>query len=140
MVNLVLFSSQEGRCFSEIENQLGSELTHNSTTGPVLILLLYCLARWPEEAEKIRKEMRNVDYNDMTALAALPHLTATINESLRLYPAGPTFGSRLTPPEGLNCDGVYIPGGVKVVAPRWSAGRRKILLLLYFGCFWALLT
>jgi cytochrome P450 len=61
----------------------------------------------------------------MTALSALPHLTATINESLRLYPAGPTFGSRLTPPEGLHCDGVHIPGDVKVIAPRYSLGRRK---------------
>ncbi|OAL06442.1 cytochrome P450 [Phaeosphaeriaceae sp. SRC1lsM3a] len=102
----------------------GVILLAGSTTGPSLILLLYCLARWPEHAEKIHQELRNVDYNDMTALSALPHLTATINESLRLYPAGPTFGSRITPPAGLNCDGVYIPGGTKVVAPRWSTGRQ----------------
>ncbi|KAF2438378.1 cytochrome P450 [Karstenula rhodostoma CBS 690.94] len=101
----------------------GVILLAGSTSGPSLILLFYCLARWPEHAEKIRQELRNVDYNDMTALSALPHLTATINESLRLYPAGPTFGSRITGPEGLNCEGVYIPGGIKVVAPRWSNGR-----------------
>ncbi|KAI1327022.1 cytochrome P450 [Xylariaceae sp. FL0255] len=77
----------------------GIILIAGSTTGPVLILLLYCLAHWPEHAEKIRQELRNVDYNDMIAF-----------ESLRLYPAGPTFGSRITPPEGLQCDGVHIPG------------------------------
>ncbi|KAJ4344386.1 uncharacterized protein N0V89_012126 [Didymosphaeria variabile] len=101
----------------------GVILLAGSTSGPSLILLFYCLARWPEHAEKIRQELRNVDYNDMTALSALPHLTATINESMRLYPAGPTFGSRITPPDGLNCEGVYIPGGIKVVAPRYSLGR-----------------
>ncbi|KAI0838122.1 cytochrome P450 [Hypoxylon sp. FL0890] len=106
-----------------VSGDSGVVLIAGSTTGPVLILLLYCLARWPEHAEKIRQELRNVDYNDMTALSALPHLTATINESLRLYPAGPTFGSRQTPPEGLHCDGVHIPGDIKVVAPRYSLGR-----------------
>ncbi|KAI1819402.1 cytochrome P450 [Xylaria intraflava] len=101
----------------------GVLLIAGSTTGPTLILLLYCLVRWPEHAEKIRQELRNVDYNDMAALSALPHLTATINETLRLYPGGPTFGSRKTPPEGLDCDGVHIPGDIKVVAPRYSLGR-----------------
>ncbi|KAK8033496.1 hypothetical protein PG991_002894 [Apiospora marii] len=101
----------------------GVLLLAGSTTGPVLILLLYCLARWPEHAEKIRQELRTVDYHDMAALSALPHLTGTINESLRLFPAGPSFGSRQTPPEGLDCDGVHIPGDVKVIAPRYSLGR-----------------
>lgn len=121
----MLYSSQEGWFLCGLEGQWDSGLIHNSTTGPVLILLLYCLARWPEHAEKIRQELRNVDYNDMIALSALPHLTATINESLRLFPAGPTFGSRLTPLEGLYCDGVHIPGNIKVIAPRYSLGRRK---------------
>ncbi|KAJ3577828.1 hypothetical protein NPX13_g2742 [Xylaria arbuscula] len=109
--------------FEAIYGDSGVVLLAGSTTGPTLILVLYCLARWPENAEKIRQELRSVDYNDMTALSALPHLTGTINESLRLYPAGPTFGSRQTPPEGLDCDGVHIPGDVKVIAPRYSLGR-----------------
>jgi cytochrome P450 len=75
--------------------------------------------------DKIREELRGVDYNDVNALAALPHLNGAINETMRLFPAGPTFGSRQTPPEGLDCDGVYIPGNVKIFAPRWSIGRRK---------------
>ncbi|KAI0485117.1 cytochrome P450 [Xylariaceae sp. FL0804] len=101
----------------------GVLLLAGSTTGPVLVLLLYSLARWPQHAEKIRQELRNIDYNDMMALSVLPHLTATINETLRLFPAGPTFGSRKTPPEGLDCDGIHIPGEVKVIAPRYSLGR-----------------
>ncbi|CAG9953639.1 unnamed protein product [Clonostachys rosea f. rosea IK726] len=94
-----------------------------STTGPIFILILYCLARFPENMDKIREELRGVDYNDVNALAALPHLNGAINETMRLFPAGPTFGSRQTPPEGLDCDGVYIPGNVKIFAPRWSIGR-----------------
>ncbi|PVH91170.1 cytochrome P450 [Periconia macrospinosa] len=108
-----------------IGGECGVILLAGSTSGPSLILLFYCLARWPEQAEKIRQELRNVDYRDMNAFSALPHLTATIHESLRLYPAGPTFGSRITPPEGINCDGTYIPGGVKIVAPRYSLGRQS---------------
>ncbi|KAI1114438.1 cytochrome P450 [Nemania sp. NC0429] len=101
----------------------GALLLAGSTTGPVLILLLYCLARWPEHAKKIGQELRNLDYNDMMVLSALSYLTAMINESLRLFLAGPTFRSRQTPPEGLDCDGVHIPGDVKVIAPRYSLGR-----------------
>ena len=40
----------------------------------------------------------------------------------------PTFGSPTTPPEGFNCDSVYIPGDIKVAATRYSLGRREILL------------
>ncbi|CAI6101292.1 unnamed protein product, partial [Clonostachys chloroleuca] len=100
-----------------------------STTGPIFILILYCLARFPGDMEKIREELRGVDYNDMNSLAALPHLNSAINETMRLFPAGPTFGSRQTPPEGLDCDGVYIPGNVKIVAPRWDHRTTSVHLL-----------
>ncbi|VUC25797.1 unnamed protein product [Clonostachys rosea] len=101
----------------------GVMLLAGSTTGPIFICILYCLARFPKEADKIREELRTIDYHDMAALSALPHLNGAIEEGLRLFPAGPTFGSRQTPPEGLDCGGVYIPGGVKIVSPRWSLGR-----------------
>ncbi|EAA65327.1 hypothetical protein AN0008.2 [Aspergillus nidulans FGSC A4] len=36
-----------------------------------------------------------------------------------------TFGSRTTQPEGLTVEGTFIPGGVKISAPRYTIGRLK---------------
>ncbi|KAI7776264.1 Cytochrome P450 [Diaporthe eres] len=95
----------------------------SDSTAPSIIFLLYFLAKYPEHAFRIREELKAVDHEDVRALSALPHLTGTINEALRLLPAIPTAVSRNTPPEGLMFDSVFIPGGVKICAPRYSIGR-----------------
>jgi cytochrome P450 len=99
----------------------------SDTTAPSLILMLYFIARYPEHAAKIQRELDSVDWDDVRALSALPHLTATIHESMRLLPAVPTFSSRVVGPEGVIIDGTSIPGGTKICAPRYSIGRRKQL-------------
>ena len=70
-----------------------------------------------------------MDAQDHVALAKLPHLNGTINESMRLLPAILTQSSRVTPPEGLTVEGTFIPGDVKVCAPRYSIGRCTLLPL-----------
>ncbi|KAH8785239.1 cytochrome P450 [Diaporthe sp. PMI_573] len=95
----------------------------SDSTAPSIIFLLYFLAKYPEHVAKIREELKGIDHEDTRALSALPHLTGTINEALRLLPAIPTAVSRNTPPEGLMFDSVFIPGGVKICAPRYSIGR-----------------
>jgi cytochrome P450 len=108
--------------------QLGSKCvltTPSDTTAPSLIILLYFLARYPEHAAKIQEELKNVDGADVGALNALPHLTGTINESMRLLPSVPSFSSRITGPKGVMIDGVYIPPKTTICAPRYSIGRRK---------------
>jgi cytochrome P450 len=97
----------------------------SDTTAPSLIILFYFLTRYPEHANIIRTELKGVDIFDARALAALQHLNATINESMRLLPAILTFSSRVTPPEGLVVEGKYIPGHTKICAPRYTLGRRK---------------
>ncbi|KAI0173521.1 benzoate 4-monooxygenase cytochrome P450 [Hypoxylon sp. FL1284] len=94
------------------------------TTAPSLILLLYFLARYPEHATKIQDELENVDCSDVKELTALPHLTGTINESMRLLSAIPSFSSRITGPNGVSVDGdCFIPPNTKICAPRYSIGR-----------------
>lgn len=44
---------------------------------------------------------------------------------MRLIPAALTMGSRLTPPEGMHVDDTFIPGNIKVVAPRYTIFRRE---------------
>ncbi|PYH65784.1 cytochrome P450 [Aspergillus vadensis CBS 113365] len=60
---------------------------------------------------------------DAVGLSKLSHLNGVINETLRLLPAVPTFGTRVTPPEGLTIAGTFIPGGTKICAPRYTIGR-----------------
>ncbi|CAD6591505.1 MAG: hypothetical protein ASARMPRED_005466 [Alectoria sarmentosa] len=80
---------------------------------------------YPEHAEKIYGELSSIDTHDLGALAALPHFNGVINESMRLFPAALTTGSRLTPPEGLHIDGTFIPGATKITAPRYSVFRHE---------------
>ncbi|PLB38295.1 cytochrome P450 [Aspergillus candidus] len=95
----------------------------SDTTAPALTHLLYFLARYPSHAEQIYLELVTVDSHDPVALSKLPHLNGVINETMRLLPAILTFGTRDTPPEGLWVEGTYIPGCVKICAPRFTVGR-----------------
>ncbi|KAJ5529440.1 hypothetical protein N7527_002833 [Penicillium freii] len=95
----------------------------SDTTAPSLTLFFYFLARYPMHAEKIYEEIQGVDRNSPAALAMLPHLTGTINEAMRLLPAVLTFSSRVTPPQGLMIDGTFIPGNIRICAPRYTIGR-----------------
>ena len=90
-----------------------------------MITLFYFLACYPQEAEKIYQEASAIDVQDTKAVAALPHLNGAINEAMRLLPAVLTFVTRVSPPEGMEVEGTYIPGNVKLVAPRYSIGRRE---------------
>ncbi|KAL4755915.1 cytochrome P450 [Aspergillus foveolatus] len=63
------------------------------------------------------------DPTDITKLARLPILNGFINETMRIMPGALTFGSRVTPTEGLMIGGTHIPGGIKVVAPKYSLYR-----------------
>ncbi|KAJ5194317.1 hypothetical protein N7491_001654 [Penicillium cf. griseofulvum] len=95
----------------------------SDTTAPSLTILFYFLARYPIHTEKIYEEIREIDRESPATLATLPHLTGNINEAMRLLPAVLTFSSRVTPPEGLTIDGMFIPGNTKICAPRYTIGR-----------------
>lgn len=100
-------------------------MSRSDTTAPSLTTLFYLLARHPEDAEKIHQELITVDLQDVGAVATLPHLNGAINEAMRLLPAVLTFVTRVSPPEGMELDGTFIPGNIKIAAPRYSIGRRK---------------
>jgi tryprostatin B 6-hydroxylase len=95
----------------------------SDTTGPSLILLWYFMALYPEQAERVYQEVKDVDPSDINTLANLPCLNGFINESMRLIPAALTMGTRTTPAEGMTVDGTYIPGGIKVAAPKYTIFR-----------------
>lgn len=97
----------------------------SDTVAPTMVFMLYTLARHSECVNKLYDELRGVDIYDPKVLQTLPYLNGLINEVMRLYPPVPTGGNRLTPPEGLTVAGQYIPGGVTLMAPRYSIGKRK---------------
>jgi tryprostatin B 6-hydroxylase len=92
------------------------------------MFLFYCLAKHPQEAEKIQAELEGVDPLDITTITTLPHLNGVINESMRLYPVLPTSLYRDTPPEGVTIGDTYIPGNTKLMRPSWVMFRRKLVL------------
>ena len=82
--------------------------------------------------------MKDVDENDLAAVLSLPYLNGFIKETLRLVPPSPTVGARLTGPGGLQVDGVWIPGGVKVNATKYVVQRRELIVILHIlidSCF-----
>lgn len=108
-----------------------SRLTIVSKREPVittLLFLFYRLASLPRCIEKLRIEIRTLtSYSDTIQLQALPYLNALIYETLRLHPSIPSGGLRITPPQGLDIDGTFIPGGTTVITPQYSIHRRMYI-------------
>lgn len=113
-------------CPSEVRPNkalLTSNGEYSDTTAPSLTNLLYLLARNPENIQKIQEEIDGIDTQDVRAVASLSHFNGAINESMRLLPAVLTALTRVTPPEGMEVDGTFIPGNLKIAAPRYTIGR-----------------
>ncbi|KAL2000530.1 hypothetical protein VTN02DRAFT_2951 [Thermoascus thermophilus] len=53
----------------------------------------------------------------------LPYLDAVVTETLRLKPAIPSGQPRVTPPEGVQVDEVWIPGDTVGIVPPWIIQR-----------------
>lgn len=95
-------------------------------TDPVastLIFVFYELARNPSHQLKLYTEVQEVNTYDFEALEECVHLNAIIQETLRLHPAVPTGSYRQSPPGGVIINGTYVPGGITIVAPRYSISR-----------------
>ncbi|KAL4938412.1 hypothetical protein BDV06DRAFT_226042 [Aspergillus oleicola] len=89
----------------------------------VLVNMLYYLLRAPKHLETIRQELGLINIRDYKALQHLPHLNACIYETLRLNPAVPSSGLRLTPAGGLYLAGKFIPEGTTIAVPQYSLFR-----------------
>jgi tryprostatin B 6-hydroxylase len=89
-----------------------------------LVFLFYYLAKLPEKQAKLRAELESASFpTEARTLQSLPTLNGCIHEALRLHPPLPSGCLRITPSEGLNIDGRFIPGDSTVLTPAYSLGR-----------------
>ena len=103
----------------------------SDTTAATLTYLMYHLAKSPHIVTKLREELRELNYvpgseTELHDTQDAKYLNGAINEALRLHPAVPSGLLRLTPPEGINIEGTFSPGGVTISSPLYSMGRRKL--------------
>ncbi|KAL4861311.1 hypothetical protein BDV12DRAFT_208149 [Aspergillus spectabilis] len=137
-----LFAPLKGKDISEISadeqaiiygDARAIVIAGSDTTSGALSAIFYELVRHPEEIEKLRAEL--APYADEKApngefshssIGHLDHLNGVINEVLRLYPAVPSALQRITPPEGIVIDGVYIPGNMHIYCPLYTMGRSEL--------------
>ncbi|KAI1370529.1 cytochrome P450 [Hypoxylon crocopeplum] len=98
-------------------------------TEPVIsaiVFLFYHLVADPTHAVLVRKEIKALtSYSDSTQLNCLEHMNACIYETFRLHPSIPSGGLRMTPPEGLQINGTFIPGCTTVLVPQYTLARRE---------------
>ncbi|KAB5559532.1 cytochrome P450 [Coniochaeta sp. 2T2.1] len=93
--------------------------------------IFYYLAKYPVVKCKLLSELKPAfgktlagEYTDNN-LAQVEYLNAVINEALRIKPVGGIGSPRLTPPEGITVDGVWIPGHVQAFCPPWLLCRSE---------------
>ena len=109
----------------------------SDTTAATLTYMMYHLAKDPSIVTKLRQELKEINYcpgseAEVRDIQDAKYLNGIINEALRLHPAVPSGVLRQTPPEGIDIEGTFIPGGVTISSPLYSMGRRKSLIRPHF--------
>ena len=101
------------------------------TVAATLTHVFYHIAADPTHVENLRAEINdtwkeNTPFNVWDFQNA-QYLNGVINETLRLHPPVPSGVQRITPPEGITVDKVFVPGGVNIAVPNWAIGRCESL-------------
>lgn len=96
--------------------------SYSDTSAATLANIVYYLTSNPRVYQRLQKEVDEVNSNGGDA-SQIPYIDAIINETLRLKPVVPGGLARLTPPEGLTIDEVFIPGNIIVIVPQHVVHR-----------------
>ena len=107
-----------------VENTVQSLTGFSDTTGATLANMFYYFAKYPHTYQRLQREIDEIKASGGSVTHA-PYLNAAITETLRLRPVVPSGLNRLTPPEGLMVDGVWIPGDTHVITPQYVIQRSE---------------
>lgn len=112
------------------------------TIAAAMSFAFYYMARDSTVQDKLRSELQplfgrtvsseftNLDLGEAEA----PYLNAVINETMRLDNPTCANGPRMTPPEGIEVDGVFIPGETLLYVPIHSMHRSEYLFEPALSC------
>ncbi|KXH33844.1 benzoate 4-monooxygenase cytochrome P450 [Colletotrichum simmondsii] len=125
------YEAKKEHSFQDMLNLYGDciliTVAGSDTVAAVLSCLFMELAQHPKEYRKLQDEVdeyfRGHDKPEHAALSKLRYLQACIDESLRLHPPVPSGVQRMTPPEGLQVDDVWLPGDTIVFVPSYTQYR-----------------
>jgi cytochrome P450 len=97
------------------------------TTGNTLTYLFFELALNPKWQEKLRIELKSINFTDdepsYQDIKSLPVLNSVIWETLRVHPAAPASLPRVAPVGGGNVAGVYLPEGTLASSQAYTTQR-----------------
>jgi cytochrome P450 len=108
----------------------------SETTAISLAAVFYYLLRNPRCYQKLMQEIdQAIDDAKLADTPTgtvtwsesqqLPYLDACIKEAFRMHPAAGLPLERVTPPQGIEIDGNFIPGGVIVGCNAWVIHKRE---------------
>ena len=92
----------------------GSESTASGLAG-ITFQLLKSPGPFKKAIEEVRSAFTTEDDITPESVKRLPYLAAVVSEGLRMYPPFPEGLPRLTPRQGAEIGGQWVPGGVSLL-------------------------
>ena len=99
----------------------GSESTASGLAG-ITFQLLKSPTAYAKAVEETRSAFATEDEITPDSVKRLPYLAAMVSEGLRMYPPFPEGLPRLTPRQGAQIAGEWVPGGVSLSKPILRVG------------------
>ncbi|KAH6633545.1 cytochrome P450 [Boeremia exigua] len=98
------------------------------TTATMLSGLTYHLLKDTDKLKKVADEVRALSEEDLSLerLPQLPYLNACFEEALRVYPPVPIGLPRVTPKEGTEICGKWVPGNTRVTVTQWASNHSPL--------------
>ena len=121
------YNDERGLSQFEIEHNAATLIGAGSdTTSTYLTGAMWHLMANPEKLARLQNDVREAfaskeDICVQTILERLPYLQAVIDEAFRMYPPAVVGQVRVTPPEGRELCGEFVPGHTFVYLNQWAA-------------------
>lgn len=130
---LLDLAGPDGLTDAEIEDNILTFIgAGHETTARALAWTLYCVANSPDVRERMEEEIDRVlarGADPLEWLDLMPHVRASFEEALRLYPPAPSINraaiadDEWTAPDGTR---IEIPAGITVLIMPWTLHRHEL--------------